>query len=32
MILHKSNIDPALRDELKNYTPDHLSRCIMTKI
>ena len=26
MILHKSNIDPALRDELKNYTSDHLSR------
>jgi hypothetical protein len=26
MILHKSNIDPALRDELKNYASDHLSR------
>jgi hypothetical protein len=26
MILHKSNIDPALRDELKNYTSDQLSR------
>ena len=26
MILHKSNFDPALRDGLKTYTSDHLSR------
>ena len=24
--LHGSNVDPALRDELKRYTSDHLSR------